>query len=183
MQRTSNYLLRMGNTCALIAKQMSFDGDFVDMMLASSPMHDTGKIGTPDSTLKKTGALIDQKWAVMKTHVHIGAELLGDNNTGLMKVAREIAQYHHERWDGSGYLNLREEVIPMSARIAAVADVYCALIAKRAHRDAWSTEMAYEYIVDQADILFDPEVVEAFQDGYEDILELQLFYADQIRTS
>ncbi|MBE1300329.1 MAG: response regulator [Alteromonadaceae bacterium] len=182
-QQTSNYLLRMGNTCALIAKQMGFDDNFVDMILASSPMHDIGKIGIPDSILKKPGALTDQEWAVMKTHVHIGAELLGDDDTGLMKMAREIALYHHERWDGSGYLNLREDVIPMSARIAAVADVYCALIAKRAHRQAWSTEMAYEYIVDQADTLFDPEVVEAFQDGYEDILELQLFYADEIRTS
>lgn len=102
------------------------------LILDASPMHDIGKIGIPDKILLKPGKLEADEWEIMKTHVSKGAEILSGNDSDLMVTARNIAQHHHEKWDGSGYPEgLKGEDISIEGRIVAVCDVFDALTSER----------------------------------------------------
>ncbi|MEQ1659604.1 MAG: response regulator, partial [Hylemonella sp.] len=127
-EETGNHILRMSHICALLAKEIGWDDAQCDLILNASPMHDIGKIGIPDAILLKPGKFEPHEWEIMKTHASIGARLLEGDDSSLMRMAREIALTHHEKWDGSGYPNgLAGEAIPMAGRIAALADVFDAL--------------------------------------------------------
>ena len=161
---TGLHIIRMSRISALLAETLGWNEEQTILMLNASPMHDIGKIGIPDTILRKPGKLDADEWQIMQTHTTIGAALLENDDSDLLQLAREIALSHHEKWDGSGYPQaLSENRIPQSGRIVAVADVFDALTSSRAYKKAWPTENAVRYILDNAGSHFDPEVVARFQ--------------------
>ena len=140
----------------------------IELLYKSAPLHDIGKVGIPDAILLKPGKLTAEEMHVMKSHAALGAQSLeiseqelGSNS--FLHFAKEIAQTHHEKWDGSGYPEgLAGTAIPVSGRLMALADVYDALISKRIYKEAFSHEMARSIIVEGRGAHFDPDVVDAF---------------------
>src|SRR5690606_20482391 len=160
---TGLHVIRMSYFSQLIALEAGQGAAWSETLLNAAPMHDIGKIGIPDAILQKSGKLNTEEWAIMKRHAEIGAEIIGDDGSDLLKMAREVALYHHERWDGSGYPHgLRGEEIPLSARIAALADVFDALTSERPYKPAWTVEQAVDLIREQSGKQFDPNLVSAF---------------------
>lgn len=148
------------------------DVDFVDNIGFLAAMHDVGKIGTPDDILNKKGSLNDFEWKIMKEHTINGAFILSAYPN---PMAKEIAQSHHEHWDGTGYpYNLEKDMIPLSARIVAIADVYDALRMKRSYKEPKSHKEAYDLIMKGSGTHFDPSLVLVFrkhQSEFEKIFE------------
>ena len=178
-EETGNHILRMSNISALIAQHIGWDKQQCELMLLASPMHDIGKIGIPDNILLKPGKFEPAEWEIMKTHATIGAKLLGGDVSELMQMAREIALSHHEKWDGSGYPNgLAGEDIPMSGRIAAIADVYDALTSTRPYKKAWPFDDAIDFIKENSGKHFDPKVVDVFLSLLPQIKEISELYAE-----
>jgi putative two-component system response regulator len=142
----------------------------VDDIRIAAAIHDVGKLGIPDSIVLKPGKLAAQEFEVMKTHTEIGARIMERSNFEVVKVAREIALYHHERWDSSGYpQGLGGEAIPESARIVAVADVYDSLISDRVYRPAFPENKALAMIKEEKGRHFDPRILECFLDSLSEI--------------
>jgi putative two-component system response regulator len=134
-----------------------------DDLLHAAPMHDVGKIGIPDRILQKPGPLDPDEWKIMQSHATIGAEIIGQHDSGMLGLARNIALSHHEKWDGSGYpQGLAGEQIPLEGRICAVADVFDALTSVRPYKKAWTEEEAIDFLVKQKGRHFDPALVDLF---------------------
>jgi two-component system, response regulator RpfG len=168
------HLIRMASTAALISVKLGFDADRVALLRAAAPMHDVGKIATPDGVLYKRGELTPSERERMEAHTIIGHQILADSRSDLLKMAATIALTHHERFDGSGYpQGLRSEEIPIAGRIAAVADVLDALLSDRPYRPAISAKEATELIASQRSTHFDPDVVDALLDNFYAILALR----------
>jgi response regulator RpfG family c-di-GMP phosphodiesterase len=160
---TGAHVVRMARTCREIAEELSLDDVSCRDIYLAAPMHDIGKIGVPDAILMKTGPLTPEERTMMESHVRIGEAILSGSDSRLIRLAAEIAASHHERWNGSGYPGgLAGETIPLAGRIAAVADVFDALISERPYKPAWTFEKAAAFIRENAGTLFDPEVVGAF---------------------
>ena len=144
------------------------DDKFIELMYTLAPIHDIGKIVVSDQILKKPGKLTSEEFELMKTHAEAGGKVIrevlnGITDEGYMQFAENIATYHHERWDGSGYpAGLRGEQIPLSARIMAVADVYDALISERCYKKPIPVEKAIAIIQEESGTHFDPKLVEVF---------------------
>jgi putative two-component system response regulator len=155
-----------------LAKQPKFQGvvdaEYVRLIYQTSPLHDIGKVAIPDCILRKPGRFNDAEFAIMKTHAQAGAETLDAAlarfpDAKFLRVAREIAATHHERWDGKGYpLGLVGEAIPLAGRIVALADVYDALTSKRCYKEPYIHSIARSIIIGDTGSHFDPDVVEAF---------------------
>lgn len=170
---TGRDLIRMGKFTNIIAEKLGLDEDHREILEISSTMHDIGKIGIPDSILLKEGPLKDNEFEVMKNHPTIGYEILKDSPSPYLQMGALIALHHHEKFDGSGYPGgLRGNEIAIEARIAMVADVFDALIAKRPYKDAWSFDEAFNYIEKQKGKHFDPECVDAFLSQKEKIKKI-----------
>lgn len=152
-------------------------------LMHAAPMHDIGKIGIPDHILKKPGRLTDEEMAIMRTHATIGGEIIGETESELMRVAKEIALTHHEKWDGSGYPSgLAGEDIPESGRITAIADVFDALTSERPYKKPWSVEQAVNFLQENAGSHFDPRLVSLFVDKLDRMLEIKETYAENKDT-
>ena len=148
---------------------------FASDAIRSAPLHDVGKINIPDEVLNKPGKLTDEEYEIMKTHTTAGKRIMehaistveGDN---YLKEARNMAAYHHERWDGKGYPEgLHGEVIPLSARIMAVADVFDALTSPRVYKPAFSLEKALSIMEEGSGTQFDPKCIEVFMDALDEV--------------
>lgn len=142
---------------------------YIELLHRSAPLHDIGKVGIPDAILRKPGPLTPEEWEVMKTHAVQGANAieLAERDTAcqveFLTLAKEIAHWHHEKWDGSGYPDgLAGEAIPLSARLMALADVFDALISPRVYKPAEPLEVARDIIARERGHHFDPDVVDAF---------------------
>jgi putative two-component system response regulator len=184
---TGDHLERIRCYVRIIAEEMvswnrhpeAMTGHFVDEIYLSSPLHDIGKVGIPDRLLLKPGPLTDAEFAIMKTHSLIGGDTLRDadyeaGQNSFLAMGRDIAYYHHERWDGKGYPNgLKGNDIPFAARIVTLADVYDALTSKRPYKEAFSHERAREIVLAGADKQFDPDVVEAFVRREKDFIKIR----------
>lgn len=176
---TGTHVLRMSHFSQALALAAGFDEGRAEMLLHAAPMHDVGKIGIPDYIMLKPGRLTDEEFVVMRTHAQIGADILGDNNSDLLQLARIVALTHHERWDGSGYPNgLKGEAIPIEGRIVALADVFDALTSKRPYKEAWSVDEAMNLIREQSGKHFDPELVELLVQELPKILEIKSRWVD-----
>lgn len=172
--QTGLHIIRMSKMCELIGRSFGMSNQEADLLLNASPMHDIGKLGIPDNVLLKPGKLDRDEYEIVKTHTLIGAKLLDNPSSQLMYMAREIALSHHERWDGAGYPNnLKGAVIPLSARIAAVADVFDALTSVRSYKESWNMNDAVTYIRSNKGIQFDPELVDAFDKITDDIIAIK----------
>lgn len=160
---TGNHVLRIKFYAIELAKEMGLNEKFIEDLGNASILHDVGKIHIPDSLLlKKYGRLSSEEMEEMKKHALYGDTILERGHYFLM--AKEIARWHHENWDGSGYPDkLKGNEIPISARIVKLADVYDALVMKRPYKDAWTEQKAYDEISKYSGIYFDPQIVKAFQ--------------------
>jgi putative two-component system response regulator len=152
------------------------DADFIDNIGFLAAMHDVGKIGTPDDILNKEGPLSDWEWAVMREHTKNGAFIL---STYPNPMAKEIALSHHEKWNGSGYpFQLEGDMIPLSARIVTIADVYDALRMERSYKPSLSHEVSITKIIEQSANHFDPKLVEVFKTITDDFADIYNAYSD-----
>ena len=144
------------------------DRQFLEDLYRSSPLHDIGKVAVPDSILQKPGPLTPAEFDEIKKHVTVGGQTLemARDRVGpgtFMDMAADIARYHHEKFDGSGYCaGLRGEEIPLSARIVALADVYDALTSRRVYKPPYDPEVARDIVARESGLHFDPVVVDAF---------------------
>lgn len=173
---TGVHLERMREYCRVLAAYLchqpkfaeEMDGDYVQLIYLTSPLHDIGKVGIPDSVLLKPGKLTEAEFEIMKTHAEIGARTLSalvdaNPDARYLTMARDIAWTHHEKFDGSGYpRGLVGNQIPLCGRITAVADVYDALTTKRVYKQAYSHDVARSIIVENRGKHFDPDVIDAF---------------------
>ena len=160
---TGTHTQRVGRTARLMAEELGLPSAMVEMMADAAPLHDIGKLAVPDSILLKPGPLNDQERALMRTHVRAGAEILRGSRAPVLVVAREIVSYHHERWDGTGYVaELRGDTIPVSGRITALADTFDAMTHERPYHTAVSVDEALSEIEGQSGRQFDPVLVDAF---------------------
>lgn len=178
---TGFHVLRMAHFCKLLALKAGFSEDDAELLFQAAPMHDVGKIAIPDSILKKQGPLSDDEWKTMKRHVELGVEILEDedDDSELMQMARCVAGGHHEKWDGSGYpLGLAGEDIPITARIATIADVFDALTTERPYKEAWSTDRALRYLRENTGTHFDPTLISHFEQILPEVLAIKSRYAD-----
>lgn len=176
---TGLHVIRMSHYSRLIAQGMGIGEDWTDLLFHSAPMHDVGKIGVPDNILLKPGKLDEREWLAMRDHPEIGAAIIGEDPSDLMRMSREIALAHHEKWDGSGYpLAVAGTDIALSARIVAVADVFDALTTARPYKKAWSVDDAVSHIRAQSQHHFDPTVVGAFLEVLTDILAIMDAYRE-----
>jgi putative two-component system response regulator len=171
---TGMHLWRMAAYSRCLAEAIGWPADRCELMELAAPMHDIGKIGIPDSVLRKPDKLNDEEWLIMRSHCRIGYEILSASDALMFELAAEIALRHHEKWDGSGYPNgLSGNDIPESARIVAVADVFDALTMERPYKDAWPTDKAIEIIQHDKGKHFEPRLIDAFIARLPRILEIK----------
>ncbi len=161
---TGNHIYRIARYSRLIAEKLGLNRQQCELIEVASPMHDLGKIGTPDHVLLKPGKLTDSEWQVMQQHTVIGHEILSGSDSKYMRTGAIIALHHHEKYDGSGYPDgLAGEDIPIEARIVAVADVFDALTTVRPYKTAWQFDDAIDYLGKNSGLHFDPECVRIFR--------------------
>ncbi|MDF3867191.1 two-component system response regulator [Pseudomonas denitrificans (nom. rej.)] len=176
---TGLHVIRMSHYAHLLARAAGYSEKAADDLLNAAPMHDVGKIGIPDAILQKPGRLDEREWQVMRQHPEIGARIIGEHDSNLLRLARSIALTHHERWDGTGYpKGLRGEEIPVEGRIVAIADVFDALTSVRPYKPAWSIDEAVELLRREKGNQFDPELVELFLGCLPDVLAVRERWAD-----
>lgn len=191
---TGEHLERMREYAKLIAAELTrvpkfadkIDGQFVQLIYLTSPLHDIGKVGIPDSILRKPGKLTPEEFEVMKEHTRIGGDTLkasaqAYSEASFLWMAYEIAIHHHERWDGTGYPNgLKGEQIPLAARVVSIADVYDALRSKRVYKPSFSHEKSMGIILEGRGSQFDPDIVDAFIKVEAQIREISEKYVDTV---
>lgn len=158
---TGHHAQRVGHTSAVLAHEMGLPDETVVLIRRAAPLHDVGKIGIPDSILLKPARLTDEEFDEMKKHTAIGAGILAGSRFPVLQMAEEIALYHHENWDGSGYMSMEAELIPMAAQIVHAADVFDALTHERPYKEAWPVDEALTEIQDLSGRFFAQQVVEA----------------------
>ncbi len=152
---------------------------YVELLVRSAPLHDIGKVGVPDHILRKPGRLTPDEWEVMKTHARLGAEAIEfaerdlDRPVEFLALAKDIARWHHEHWDGGGYPDgLVGEEIPISARLMALADVFDALVSTRVYKDPMPVAEARDVVEAGRGQHFDPDVVDAFLQGFGEFVDV-----------
>ena len=176
---TGLHILRMSHFSQVIALAYGLGPKRAEDLLHAAPMHDIGKIGIRDDILLKPGKLTDEEFREMQRHPLIGAEILGDADSQLLKLAQQVALYHHEKWDGTGYPHgLKGEEIPLEARIVALCDVFDALTSTRPYKNAWSVEETMTHLQAQKGRHFDPKLVDLLEQELPKILEIRARWAE-----
>ena len=171
---TGVHIIRIGFLSEALALLLGQPRSVARMLRKAAPMHDIGKIGIPDEVLKKPGPFLPEERAIMNRHAVMGAEILGRSRIPLFQLAAELAQAHHERWDGTGYpAGLAAETIPLSGRIVAVVDFFDALTMDRCYRKAFTYEQALEMLVEQRGHAFDPNIVDTFLANAQTLISLR----------
>ena len=177
---SGNHVKRVSEYSAILAEEMGFNENEVHDIRIASMLHDVGKIMIDESVLHKPGKFTDEEYKIMQQHVAYGGKLLQGVPGNIMQLGAIIALYHHERWDGNGYVHhLKGDEIPKEAQITSVADVFDALVSKRCYKGAWTIEEAYNEIVSQSGKQFSPQAVEAFQKRFEDFKHISEIYKDE----
>jgi putative two-component system response regulator len=195
---TGNHVIRVGEISFLIARELGFDEDLCRLIHQAAPMHDVGKIGISDSILLKNGPLNDAEWKHMQSHITCGCEILSPADfegkskpcspeallknatpADILDAAKRVALFHHERWDGKGYLHgLKGEQIPIEARIVSIADVYDAVSSKRPYKEAYPETKCQAIIREGKGTQFDPEIVDVFLNSIRAIVDIKNRFAD-----
>lgn len=153
----------VGDLAGEVARALLCSDEWAEQLRVAARLHDIGKIAIPDSVLDKSGPLTVEEFETVKGHASVGHRILASNSSPMFQMAAEVAQSHHEWWDGGGYpLGLSGEAIPLSGRIVAVADVYEALRTARSYKRAWEIDEAVSFIQSGSGAQFDPAVVDAF---------------------
>jgi putative two-component system response regulator len=154
---------RVGELAGLIARSMGLNELEVARIRMAAPLHDIGMVGVNREIVRRNGSLSLEELDEVRSHTALGAQILTNSDLPVMQLAEEIALYHHEAWDGSGYTpGLGGTAVPLAARIVAVADTYCAMTGSRPYQDTHTTASAVAWIESQSGTRFDPDVVVAF---------------------
>ena len=190
---TGNHILRTQGYVRLLATRLKTQPRFaailsdryIELLTRSAPLHDIGKVGIPDHILLKPGKLDAEEWEIMKTHTLLGAMAIElaerdiEQPVEFLVLAKEIAHWHHERWDGTGYPEgLAGDAIPLSARLMALADVFDALISRRVYKPPLPYEQARDIVAAGRGSHFDPDAVDAFLDAFEEFEAIAQRYFD-----
>jgi putative two-component system response regulator len=190
---TGNHILRTQHYVHALALRVcrhprfaaELDEQSISLIAKSAPLHDIGKVGIPDSVLLKPGKLTAEEWAIMQTHAAVGADAIRRAEADtcepvkFLDYAKQVARHHHERWDGAGYPDgLAGDAIPLAARLMAVADVFDALISKRVYKTAFSVDDARQIMASQGGKHFDPDLLAAFLEGYDEFVEISRKHPD-----
>ncbi|MDA3808745.1 MAG: response regulator [Spirochaetaceae bacterium] len=166
---TGNHITRVGAYASLFSSKYGCDQEYIKRIKLYSSLHDVGKVGIPDSILKKPGSYTPEEFILMQEHVVIGSRMLDDPEIDIM--AKNITLYHHEKWDGTGYVSgLSGEDIPLEARIVALADVYDALGTTRAYKKAFSEEQIDKIILEGSGKHFDPALIDIYKANKETLV-------------
>jgi response regulator RpfG family c-di-GMP phosphodiesterase len=174
---TGAHIKRVAEYSHLLALLAGLPENEAFLIQSAAPLHDIGKIATPDHILLKPGKLTPEEFVIMKEHAEIGYKILADSTKPILKTAATIAHSHHEKWDGTGYpLNLSGENIPIHGRIIALADVFDALGTERVYKKAWSSEQIRNYVTEQSEKHFDPRLAKLFLDNFEDFEKIRKKY-------
>lgn len=199
---TGQHVLRVGRYTRLIAQAMQLPEEVIETLEQAALLHDIGKIGIPDAVLLKPGKLTEDEFSMMqkhpgfgkriltscssdeekalRRHAEVGAHILEVGSSRILDMARTIALTHHERWDGSGYpLGLKGNDIPLVGRITAVADVFDALSSRRTYKKAFPLDECFQIMLDSRGTHFDPDVLDAFLSVRDQVVQVQLIYADE----
>jgi putative two-component system response regulator len=162
---TGNHIERVSQYATMLARGLGLPEDRCEMIHAASPMHDVGKVGIPDGILLKPARVTAAEFSVIKQHVTLGHSILSLSDQPLLQLASDIAQNHHERWDGTGYLRgLAGEAIPLEGRITSIADTFDALVSRRVYKAPVPLHEAFEIIWEGGGTQFDPDLAELFLD-------------------
>lgn len=188
-QETGEHLKRTQSYIELLAKQLqnhprfreTLTDHYISLLTMSAPLHDIGKVGIPDHILLKPGQLNDEEWEIMKTHAEMGAHAIElaekdiNQSVEFLVIAKEIARWHHERWNGTGYPDgLIGDQIPISARFMALVDVFDAITTMRIYKPAISFSEARTIIIDGRNQHFDPDVTDAFLEIFDEFTDIAL---------
>lgn len=181
---TAQHIHRMSHYCELLARKAGLSPERCDIIRTASPMHDIGKIGTPDHVLLKPGKFTSEEFSVIAQHAEIGYRILSGSDAELLNVAAVIAYTHHEKYDGTGYpRGLKGESIPIEGRIASIADAFDALTTQRVYKPAFELSHAIELMLKHRGDHFDPDLLDVFIASMEDITRIHDQYADRsLRT-
>jgi len=192
---TGNHILRTQNYVQELAQRLQahprfapvLNERYIRLLARSAPLHDIGKVGVPDAILQKAGPLTPDEWVIMKTHSRLGSDAIemaerdATRAVEFLALAKEIARWHHEKWDGSGYPDsLAGEAIPLSARLMALADVFDALISPRVYKAPMPFEKAREIIAAGRGSHFDPDVTDAFLEGFDAFVTIARRHSDPV---
>jgi putative two-component system response regulator len=176
---TGAHILRMANYSQVIARNLCLSEADQTLLLDAAPMHDIGKVGTPDHILLKPGRLDPEEMDIMRQHASIGYDILKGSPSPLLQKAAVIALTHHEKFDGSGYPNnLKAQDIPIDGRIVAVADVFDALTSERPYKKAWPVDDAVKFMHENSGSHFDPVCIEAFFRNWDEIMAIKNRFTD-----
>jgi putative two-component system response regulator len=176
---TGRHLQRMSQYSALLARAFGLAHDRAEIIRTASPMHDVGKIGTPDAILYKKGKHTPEETELMKQHAQIGYEILRGSQSELLDTAAVIAWTHHEKYDGSGYpRGLRGREIPLEGRIVAIADVFDALTSRRVYKPAFPVEQSQQMMEEGRGKHFDPGLLDLFWSNLDEILNVRSQFSD-----
>jgi len=176
---TARHIQRMSHYCGILAQRAGLTPERCELILIASPMHDIGKIGTPDNILLKPGKFTPDEFKAIMLHPEMGYRILSGSGAELLDLAATIAWTHHEKFDGSGYpRGLVGNAIPMEGRIAAIADTFDALTSRRVYKPAYPIEQAVEIMRERRAKDFDPELLDTFLNATDDILKIRTKYPD-----
>lgn len=171
---TGDHIVRMGTYSAMLAEKAGVDGAWVDRIKYAAAMHDIGKIGIPDKILMKPSGLSAEEFQVIQTHPTIGARILANSKSEVLRTGQQIAISHHEKWDGTGYpQGLSGDRIPLAGRIVGMADVFDALSTKRPYKDPYPPDVVYDIFEKEREKHFDPELTDLFLDNFESFLSVR----------
>ena len=176
-----NRVMRLGHYAKLIAQASGAKPEVAEMMLKAAPLHDIGKLGVPAEILRKTEKLSAPDWERIKRHPGLGAEIIGEHDDPLLKLARQLALTHHEHWDGSGYpQGLKAEAIPWGGRVMAIVDGFESMTSTQFFRDAIPADQAAAEIEKGAGTRYEPKLVEAFKKALPVMKKVRETYSDKL---
>ena len=191
---TGEHIIRTKKYVKLMAEELYRRGLYthtltphnIELIYESAPLHDIGKVGIPDNILKKPGRFTAQEYEIMKTHSKLGADIIKKSleyyeHNPLLEFAYNIALYHHEKWNGTGYPEqLKEDEIPIEAQLMSIADIYDALISKRRYKESFSYKKVESIIIDERGISFNPLLVDIFIEQKEKFKEISLVWNEEV---
>ena len=177
-ENTGQHVKRVSEYTEVLCKCLGFNDEDSWKISLAAMMHDVGKLMIPESILEKPGKLTAEEFEIVKKHTQYGKQMLETSPGELFKLSTDIAYDHHEKWDGTGYRGVKGEDIPVCARCVALADVFDALVSRRAYKEPWPPEKAYEEIVSQRGKQFDPAVVDAFVQNFDKFKDIMMRYPD-----
>lgn len=178
-ENTGQHVKRVSEYTRVLCESLGYNDEECWKISLASMMHDVGKIMIPESILEKPGKLTDKEFDIIKKHTLYGKQMLETSPGELFAVSTQIAYQHHEKWDGTGYMGMKGEDIERCARCVALADVFDALVSRRAYKDPWTPQEAYDEIVSQSGKQFDPDIVDAFTKNFEKFVDITNRYPDE----